>query len=95
MTAAALNVWLGSRQGNVATDMRAALTAALAVSGYGEVVDALEKLRTEAWWMAKQLSAKGLPGRAGDSVDQALDAARTALARITGDQLAGSDGPKL
>jgi hypothetical protein len=52
-----------------------------------DLLAALQALRREAGWMAKQLEHRGLPGRPGDSVDLALIAADEAIAK------AQPDGP--
>lgn len=46
-----------------------------------DVIQALKALRLEAYWMARQLEARGLKGVPGDSVDRAMAAADAIIAR--------------
>jgi hypothetical protein len=66
-------------------DMSAALTAALAVSGYGEVVEALKSVRS----LISEAAATGFNYKDGDWPERlyfSQQRTSTALSRITGDQ---------
>jgi hypothetical protein len=90
MVDAALDAWTEDwRNKNVIEfwrrDMSAALTAALAVSGYGEVVEALKSVRS----LISEAAATGFNYKDGDWPERlyfSQQRTSTALSRITGDQ---------